>query len=233
MKSLSNATSRRLIFTLAVGLPVIALLATRSGPQPAASHSDPVPDQVDRIDRDDQRDRIRRSMHHLNARDSALQDELHSLRQEVKQLREATNQPEPDGKGSSSVGNDAVPRGQPGADRGAEEALAAQLSLLEDTIAAETLDQTWAASAVESLHQTFARDELTGVHLDRAECRNTFCRLEISFDTADHRDVGLHSAMHELPWQAEGFFHLAGDSLEALVYLAREGHSLPRVHSPR
>ena len=169
----------------------------------------------------------------VRARGTSLANDVARLQEELTELGEAGgarggaggNQTPP-----STGGDEARTLTPEEAEARADDLLLAQLQLFEDRLLEDGSDATWAPAAVETLHRAFRKDELASVHLDHAECGTSFCRLEVSFDSAEDGDKGLRIALQDMPWRSEGFVHMSGGvTPEALVYVAREGHMLPRA----
>jgi hypothetical protein len=107
-----------------------------------------------------------------------------------------------------------------------------QLAALSELVETEQIDSRWARQAETSLREAFDDiPELAGVHVTDARCASTACRIRFGFDEGDAHDNGktLQVALLETPWAAESYVHVPSEGASAVVYLAREGHRLPRV----
>lgn len=104
----------------------------------------------------------------------------------------------------------------------------AQFELIDGTLLAEESDSDWASSANLTLHEAFQSEDMKGLALVGVECRTTICRLELSLDNASPEE-SFHHLVHLTPWQGQKFFRINEEKGEAMVYLAREGHSLPQL----
>ncbi|MEM9487982.1 MAG: hypothetical protein AAGC55_02495 [Myxococcota bacterium] len=209
---------------IAIGLLAIAAAAMLwTGGDRDSTDTQPVAHSADQSsDSARQNLRVTAKMSHLQAQDSALASELDELRTQVEEL-------------STGEAGAAAPAGEPEAltheemEARAADMLQAQMGLFEEQMSSESVDHGWASDAVASLHQAFSAEHLRGVNLDHAECLSTVCRLDFRFDSAENRDIDFRMALNEMPWQSEAFFHVNGEGLDAQVFLAREGHSLPRA----
>lgn len=104
----------------------------------------------------------------------------------------------------------------------------AELALLEGTLRAETPDPAWASTARLALQTTFQQEALSGVQLGTTECRKTLCRMEFSLDDSTLQES--HTNLPDLiPWSAPGFLKINTETGVAVMYLAREEHSLPEI----
>src|SRR5205823_4712742 len=98
------------------------------------------------------------------------------------------------------------------------------------TMLAEQADAEWAPTAEQALHEVFQSKELTGMHLEEAACRTTLCRLALTLDDAMASEESFRALTRLTPWRGQGFVRIdQGGSGEVLLYLAREGYSLPQL----
>lgn len=110
----------------------------------------------------------------------------------------------------------------------ADERTQAQFDLVETTLLTEQVDPTWAPSAEQALHEVFHRQEIAGLHLGEAACHTTLCRLALTLDNAIAPEESLHALTHLAPWSGQGLMRIdRSGSGEVLLYLAREGFTLP------
>lgn len=105
----------------------------------------------------------------------------------------------------------------------------AQFELIDGTLLAEESDSDWASSANLALHEAFQSEDMKGVALVGVECRTTICRLELSLDNSAYPEDSFYHLVHVTPWQGQKLFRINEENGEAVVYLAREGHSLPQL----
>ncbi|MCP5004369.1 MAG: hypothetical protein GY941_10600 [Planctomycetes bacterium] len=111
-----------------------------------------------------------------------------------------------------------------------EEALAQireELDFLDNTLYAEYADPEWSESAVSSLYEMQNDDMAEGVEVLNADCRSTFCRVDMSIDSENMED-NVRNLMEIIPWDGETYVSI--DDIrtgKAVVYISREKHSLP------
>ncbi len=103
-----------------------------------------------------------------------------------------------------------------------------QVELLETMLGRELVDKEWAKPAMIALRDAFETETAEGIDLLEADCRGSMCRIRLAFDPSRAEEsFGRLQAI--VPWGGEAFFQIddvgAG---EAVLYLAREGHQLPR-----
>jgi hypothetical protein len=106
----------------------------------------------------------------------------------------------------------------------------AQIELMEATVLREAIDPEWAPSAQKVLKETFQQEALSGMYLVDADCRTSLCRMEVVFDETLAPEDGFRMLTDNSPWQGQGFVRIGTDEDPSImVYLAREGHSLPQA----
>ena len=154
-----------------------------------------------------------------------LRDELDALREQQRDLQERLAETHP-GPSLASEETGAAPHAtavEPDAQR--------QLEALDRLVDREIVDGSWAHDAETSLRTALSSDEFEGMDVADVRCASTACRIEFAFDGGQTEENGntLKRAMFDLPWSSPGFFHLPGDQPIALMYVAREGHDLPRA----
>jgi len=110
----------------------------------------------------------------------------------------------------------------------AEAQIQTQVALLEGTLLAEKLDSAWVNAAQLALNTTFHSETMAGVQLMKADCRTTLCRLELFLDGSTAPEDSFRKLVHASPWEGQGFVQIDGESGKAVVYLSREGYSLPQ-----
>ena len=103
-----------------------------------------------------------------------------------------------------------------------------QVALLEGTLLGEKPDSVWGNTAQLALNTTFHSETMAGVQLMKADCRTTLCRLELFLDGSTAPEDSFRKLVYSSPWQGQGFVQIDGESGKAVVYLAREGYSLPQ-----
>jgi len=108
---------------------------------------------------------------------------------------------------------------------------------LATDLANEAVDHAWATTAVEEIaaavqqvFETLAEGVSDGAAFADSVCAQTFCRLELT-----HRDhVAMQEFIRQFPrhlgWQTDGHVDVMQNddgSVRAVVYLSRDGYSLP------
>ncbi|NOT55156.1 MAG: hypothetical protein HOP18_11160 [Deltaproteobacteria bacterium] len=104
----------------------------------------------------------------------------------------------------------------------------AELTLMEGTLRAETPDPAWASTAQLALRTTFHQEERPGIQIVDAECRRTLCRMELALDSSTTQD-SYRTLPDLVPWSAPIIIQVDTETGAAVMYLAREEHSLPRM----
>lgn len=111
-----------------------------------------------------------------------------------------------------------------------EEALAQireELDFLDNSLYAEYTDPEWSGSAVSSLYEMQNNDMAEGIEVLNADCGSTFCRMDVAIDPEGVEDK-VRNLMQIIPWDGE--LYVSIDDIgtgKAVVYISREGHSLP------
>jgi hypothetical protein len=168
-------------------------------------------------------------LHQIADKDKVNQDRLAKMESEFKALRhqiadtvnqnlplhEATKAPEPTPEEELEQ---------------AEAQLQAEVELFEGKMFAEATDPKWGSVAELKLKEAFQREGTTVIQLVQAECRTTLCRLKLSLAGSASREEGLSALNRFAPWEGEGFMRTYPEG-SIVMYLAREGYSLPRLLS--
>ena len=102
------------------------------------------------------------------------------------------------------------------------------LSVMEEALVSDKIDTEWAESAVDSFYNAINDDDWQGIELLIAECGNAVCIAEIVVKP-DMMQENIHRLPDLISWNAEIFINvLNNDSGDAVVFISREDHSLPR-----
>ncbi|MDL1973644.1 MAG: hypothetical protein LWX55_02405 [Deltaproteobacteria bacterium] len=105
------------------------------------------------------------------------------------------------------------------------------IELFEETIFAEGTDPEWSSLAELALDEASISEEMAEFNLVDAQFGTTMCRMEFSLDSSESLEESLLKLVHFAPWEGEGFIRVQdgsdGEPAQAVVYLAREGYSLP------
>ena len=108
----------------------------------------------------------------------------------------------------------------------------AQAELIEDIMQSEYTDPEWANSAEIALDETFLDDKFSEFQVIGSECSGTLCRVRFYLDNVELAQGGIEKlarVVPALPWVGESWLKVENtESGEAVLYLAREGYSLPR-----
>jgi hypothetical protein len=119
---------------------------------------------------------------------------------------------------------------------GAQERAAVQAQEMRVTqaLTTEKEDTEWSQRAVTAWTQVLQKEDLKGVQLNNIECRMTLCRLQLTFTAPPQGDAVFGQDFTKLillaPWPVQGFGKIenpGGQAPVAVLYIAREGHSLP------
>lgn len=102
------------------------------------------------------------------------------------------------------------------------------IDLLE-TIQSEPVDVEWSDSATKALYNSVQKNATGSVEIINVDCRSTLCRVEFFLNTPFKEEGFKELEKISPPWNGEGFFEFDENSGLAVMYIAREGHSLPRL----
>jgi hypothetical protein len=106
------------------------------------------------------------------------------------------------------------------------------IEFFEETILTEGTDPKWSGLAELALDEASKNDEMTEFNLVDAKCGTTMCRMELSLDGSESPEESFRKLAHLAPWQGESFIRVQdgndGESAQAVIYLARDGYSLPQ-----
>lgn len=106
------------------------------------------------------------------------------------------------------------------------------IDLFEETILTEGTDPEWTILAELAIDEAAISEEMTKFNLVDAKCGTTMCRMELSFNGSESPEESFRKLVHFAPWQGEGFIRIQdgndGGPAQAVIYLAREGYTLPR-----
>ncbi len=109
-----------------------------------------------------------------------------------------------------------------------EEKQANTMTLYVDTMYSEDIDADWSYQT-----ETKTRDALAVVSdkviTREIECRTSICRLEMQKADGATNDEALEAFDTNIDWAGEMRLTYDPNTGEGVVYMAREGHSLPRL----
>ncbi len=169
----------------------------------------------------------------LNAQLAALQGQVHRLgdaqRGTTLQVRNLADGQEPASDEPAGLEDEGPARGERAeADEvAALERASAQVELLEHTLGQEKVDPAWGPWAEGELMRTLG--QLDGASEIAAQCTATLCRMELAFETARAQEQSIERLGSLTPWDGQGFLQMDRESLELVLYIARDGESLPRA----
>lgn len=107
-----------------------------------------------------------------------------------------------------------------------------EAELIDDIIHSEPLDREWKDSSEIVLVDTFLSEKFRPLEVIGTECSGTLCRVRFNLNDLAPTQAGmdkLTQVLSALPWTGESWLKLADtEPGEAILYLAREGYSLPR-----
>ena len=96
-------------------------------------------------------------------------------------------------------------------------------------LAAEPVDRSWAPATERLIADTLAKPAFKGSKLLAATCRSTLCRFDVSHDSETDRRTFSSTLPNRLPSLPSGSMRNAeGNERKTIVYVAREGHRIPR-----
>jgi hypothetical protein len=96
-------------------------------------------------------------------------------------------------------------------------------------LAAEPVDRQWGPATERLIADTLSKPLFKGTKLLGASCHSTLCRFEVLHDTEVDRRKFSSSLPSRLPSLPSGSMRNAeGSDRKTIVYVAREGHQVPR-----
>ena len=108
----------------------------------------------------------------------------------------------------------------------------AQAELIETRIHSESPDPSWTDAAEIALEDKFMSGNIRQFELVDTECASTLCRVRFYFSDIGSTQIDnpkLTQIVSALPWTGEAWLRFENtENGEAVLYLAREGHTLPR-----
>jgi hypothetical protein len=100
---------------------------------------------------------------------------------------------------------------------------------LAQKLDAEPVDHSWGPATERLIDSTMKKPEFKGSKLLAATCHSTLCRLEVSHETEADRRRFSSTLPTRLPSLPSGSMRNAeGPERRTIVYVAREGHRVPR-----
>lgn len=94
--------------------------------------------------------------------------------------------------------------------------------------ATENPDKRWAPLEENAVAAVFSTDSAQGARLEKAECRESMCRIRVRFDDPGARSHFL-AKIGVPPFDHGGFYRVDEATGAFTLYTAREGRTLPSV----
>jgi hypothetical protein len=92
--------------------------------------------------------------------------------------------------------------------------------------AAESVDPPWARAEESAVQTFFDAESAKGAHLEKAECRESMCRMRLRFDDSSTRSHFLTN-LGSPPFDHGGFYRIDEDTGAFMLYTSRKGRTLP------
>lgn len=115
-----------------------------------------------------------------------------------------------------------------------DELLAVRRQHLDQELAMQPADEEWSLAAAEQIATAVGEAVLEESQLLQADCRTTLCRAEVVHESKADLDLFMERFHSALSWQTNSHNHTTSyqdGRLGTVVYLAREGYSLPKQTS--
>jgi hypothetical protein len=100
------------------------------------------------------------------------------------------------------------------------------LELLEDVVSREAPDGRWSRDAAVTLSERLSAPEFAGTRASAIDCAQSVCRFRLKHESVDARER-FQPALGSAPLRGSMFFHFDSNKNETVVYVAREGQTLP------
>jgi hypothetical protein len=227
----------------------VRLNVTRENMRPPETIADPSSGEIERLKAELKQ--LEHDGHNREQESAKLQNELDLLRSQLVDLRwEQTGNPEminstaarDDDAGAVGLYVNPAAADLPDSDASdltpeeeieqADAQMWAQIDVIEEAIMAEDPDPDWAQAAVDELDGAYQGEEMAGAEFVSVECRTTMCRMELALTGTKTAEETFRSLADLAPWEGQGFVQIEDGELgQVVVYLAREGHSLPQVEN--
>jgi hypothetical protein len=167
----------------------------------------------------------------LKQQQADLSKKIETIQSNIKALQAAssTQNSSPPAQEEVEPAPDPVPESPEAEEESVNAELIAQMGLLDDTLETEAPDPEWSTEATSALKAKASQNQDIQVNVLDVTCRSSLCRMEIAFQPGEHENSFRH--LQELvPWSGEMFFQVDDvNNGEAVIYIARENHSLPKI----
>jgi hypothetical protein len=166
----------------------------------------------------------------LEQRSRVLKNQQRALAEQGERLSENR---EPQGVTSGNNGTgDAVSEAD--ADAIASEGAFVQerITALESELTSQATDPLWSPTAERHITSVFSNESLHGNTLANLGCAATLCWLEVMHIDEDSRDYFMDEILPSLGWKTESYSYTLDNndgSFNTVLYLSREGYSLPSL----
>jgi hypothetical protein len=108
-----------------------------------------------------------------------------------------------------------------------KERTAQREALYDSEFTQEPVDETWSRAKVEAVHAAFRGPSFSALALERADCRYTMCRLQVSLRSQEgERQIAQMWFHDEFRWG--GYDRIEGD--KAFIWSGREGYPFGQLH---
>ena len=112
-----------------------------------------------------------------------------------------------------------------------EASVADQSVPLQARFATEAVDPGWANTAQQALNDDLGRIASKDVQAQRAECRSSLCRVELTLTNHEAGTAFMESWLRQRTWTGPGFVSTPqaarGGELKMIMFLGRPGSELP------
>jgi hypothetical protein len=109
----------------------------------------------------------------------------------------------------------------------------ARMAAGEAALQRETPSDVWSVQATEALREALASEEFAATTVHEIDCRSTLCRLQVVHEDPIQQALFQNSFTFKVgPLLPKMMMHtdeLGDGTISATLYLAREGHALPRA----
>lgn len=104
-----------------------------------------------------------------------------------------------------------------------------QILLLELSLSDGQDDPQWSSSAESSIQTAFSSQTLESVNFTDANCGSTLCKIDLSLTGDKSPGESYRDILDQVPWQGHGFVNINEETGDVQLYLAKEGHKLPKI----
>ncbi len=98
---------------------------------------------------------------------------------------------------------------------------------MDSALKDEDSDINWEYTVQEALYEKLQAEEMSSLELLETECGATMCRLTLSVNMSNVDDMANTALDVSQLWHGAGFYSMDERTGQLLLYIAREGYSLP------